>query len=56
MVNITDSRVIDLLDSREKEDVVLWLSQYPNLKFISRDGSLTYAAAIRELTQSHSDQ
>lgn len=48
MVNITDSRVIDLLDSREKEDVVLWLSQYPNLKFISRDGSLTYAAAIRE--------
>ena len=48
MVNLTDGSVIDLLDSREKEDVVLWLSLFPNLKFVSRDGSLTYAAAIRE--------
>ena len=37
-----------LIDSRDKADVVAWLSQYPNLKYISKDGSPTYASAIRE--------
>ena len=48
MVNLSDGRVIDIIDSRDKADVVAWLSQYPNLKYISRDGSPTYASAIRE--------
>ncbi|MFJ5768875.1 transposase [Psychrobacillus sp. NPDC093180] len=48
MVDLADGRVIDLIDSREKEDVVIWLSLFPDIKYVSRDGSLTYAAAIRE--------
>lgn len=48
MVNLADSRVIDPIESREKEDLVIWLSLFPNLKYVSRDGSLTYSAAIRE--------
>ncbi|PIC56945.1 MULTISPECIES: transposase [Sporosarcina] len=39
---------MDLIESREKEDVVIWLSLFPNIKYVSRDGSLTYSAAIRE--------
>lgn len=48
MIDLTDGRVIDLIESREKKDVVIWLSLFPNIKFVSRDGSPTYAAAIRE--------
>ena len=48
MVDLADGRVIDLIESREKEDVVNWLSLFPNIKYVSRDGSLTYAAAIQE--------
>lgn len=48
MVSLHDGRVIDVIDSRDKDDVVVWLSQYPNLKYFSRDGSPTYASAIRE--------
>ena len=48
MVNLSNGRVIDVIESREKEDVVAWLSLFPNLKTISRDGSLTYASAIKE--------
>ncbi|WP_419961855.1 hypothetical protein [Psychrobacillus sp. BM2] len=29
-------------------DIAIWLSLFPNIKHVSRDGSLTYAAAIRE--------
>uniref|UniRef100_UPI001E4845D9 transposase n=1 Tax=Sporosarcina beigongshangi TaxID=2782538 RepID=UPI001E4845D9 len=47
-MNLADGRVIDLIESRVKEDVVSWLSLFPNIKYVSRDGSLTYAAAIRE--------
>jgi len=48
MVNLSDGRVIDLIESSEKEDVVIWTSLFANIKYVSRDGSLTYAAAIRE--------
>lgn len=46
MVDIQTHKIIDMLESREMEDVRRWLSQYPNLAVISRDGSQTYAAAI----------
>ena len=46
MVDIETHRVIDLIPSRECEDVVKWLKTYPNLKVISRDGSITYHNAI----------
>jgi transposase len=48
MVDIESRRIVDLLESREFSDVVEWLKTYPNLKVISRDGSVSYAAAINE--------
>jgi len=35
-----------MIESRETEDVSRWLSGYPNLRIVSRDGSPSYAAAI----------
>lgn len=46
MIDIETHRVIDLIDSRNLEDVIEWLKTYKNLKIISRDGSLTYKSAI----------
>lgn len=46
MVDIHTHKIIDMIDSREPEDVVNWLKTYPNLKVISRDGSITYRNAI----------
>lgn len=46
MVDIETHRVIDLIPSRECNDVVEWLKTYPNLKVISRDGFITYHNAI----------
>lgn len=48
MIDLIDGGIIDLIESREKEDVVIWLSLFPNIKCVSRDGSPTYAAAIRQ--------
>lgn len=48
MVDIESRRIIDLLESREINDVAEWLKTYPNLKVISRDGSVSYAAAINK--------
>ncbi len=46
MVDIDTHRVIDLLASREAEDVTQWLKSYPNLRIVSRDGSVSYKSAI----------
>lgn len=46
MVDIETHRIIDLIDSRDCEDVVEWLKSYPNLQVVSRDGSVTYSNAI----------
>ena len=48
MIDIETRKIIDILDSREISDVVNWLKTYPNIKVVSRDGSLSYAAAIKE--------
>ena len=48
MVDIETRKIVDMIESREMADVSSWLSGYPNLKIIARDGSLTYAAAITE--------
>ncbi len=34
------------MESREINDVIEWLKTYPNLKVVSRDGSVSYASAI----------
>ena len=46
MVDYESKRIIDMIESRETEDVAAWLSDYPNIEFVSRDGSQSYAAAI----------
>jgi len=47
MIDSKTHRVVDILPSREREDVSEWLKEYKNLEVVSRDGSATYAAAIR---------
>lgn len=48
MVDIDTHRIIDMIPSREHQDVVDWLKTFPNLTLISRDGSISYAKAIKE--------
>ncbi len=52
MVDIESHRIIDLLNSRDKEPVTQWLKTFPNIQVVSRDGSHTYSSAIAE---SHPD-
>ncbi len=40
--------IIDILPSRTKEAVSTWLENYPQIKLVSRDGSVTYRTAISE--------
>jgi len=46
MVNIETGRIVDILESRDVEPVSEWLRCYPNIKYVSRDGSISYATAI----------
>ena len=46
MVDIETHKVIDILESRELNEVALWLQSFPNLDVVSRDGSITYRNAI----------
>ena len=48
MIDIDTGRIIDMIESREKDDVVQWLITYPNIQVVSRDGSQQYAAAIKQ--------
>lgn len=42
MIDIETHRIIDMIESRQEEDVTEWLKTYPNLKIISRDGAIVY--------------
>lgn len=46
MIDIKTHRIIDMINSRDCEKVSSWLKEFPNLKIISRDGSLAYKKAI----------
>lgn len=46
MINIETHKIIDMICSREIDDVAAWLKTYPNLLIVSRDGSQTYRYAI----------
>jgi transposase len=46
MVDIFTHQILDMIDSRDYETVCEWLKTYPNLRVISRDGSVTYNNAI----------
>ena len=50
MVNVETRKIVDMIESREKADVSLWLAEYPNIRVVSLDGARQYAAAI---TKSH---
>lgn len=47
MVDIETHAIVDMIESREYDDVVTWLRKYPNIKLFSRDGSITYNNAIK---------
>ncbi|MCM1121589.1 MAG: ISL3 family transposase [Eubacterium sp.] len=48
IIDSSSHMVIDMIDSRERQDVAAKPAEYPNLKVVSRDGSPTYAAAITQ--------
>jgi len=48
IVNADTGRPIDLLDSRDSDDVVKWLSQHKEIKYVTRDRSTAYAGAIKK--------
>jgi len=48
MVDVASGEIVDMIPSREKVDVSRWLSEYPNIIAVSRDGSLTYAQSITD--------
>ncbi|OTW98481.1 hypothetical protein BK702_00035, partial [Bacillus thuringiensis serovar cameroun] len=48
MVNIETHKIVDLIPSRDLEDVTTWLKTFPHLKIISRDGSVTFRNAIAQ--------
>ncbi len=48
MVDIDSHRIIDLLPSCEIGDAAEWLSAFPNLEIVSRDGSVSYHSAIKQ--------
>jgi len=48
MVDIATGNVVDMLESRDYEDVEKWFKSFPNIQVFSRDGSITYAKAMRD--------
>ena len=46
MIDINSRNIIDMIPSREYEDVTKWLKTYPHIELVSRDGSATYRKAI----------
>ena len=51
MVDIETHRIIDVIDSREVEPVSEWLKTFPSLRFVSRDGSVSYKSAITKANE-----
>jgi predicted transcriptional regulator len=48
MVDIPSRRVIDIIETRELTAVKEWLKTFPSLRYVSRDGSVTYKSAITQ--------
>ncbi|WP_181870465.1 transposase, partial [Hafnia paralvei] len=48
MIDINTHAIVDMLESREQAEVIRWLKSYPNIKIVSRDGSITYHNSISE--------
>ena len=52
MVNLENHRIVDIIPSRDSNDVRNWLETFHNIEAISRDRTITYASAT---TNSHPD-
>jgi DNA-binding NarL/FixJ family response regulator len=48
MVDVESRRIIDMIPSRDCDDVKTWLTDYPSIAIVSRDGSNAYRNAISE--------
>ncbi len=55
LIDLERRKAIDLIPSREAEDVAKWLRQYPQVEVVSRDRSPIYAAAVSSALP-HADQ
>ncbi|MCT4647796.1 MAG: transposase, partial [Carboxylicivirga sp.] len=49
LVVMERSKPIDLLPTRESEDLKLWLEKHPNIEIITRDRASSYSSAIDEV-------
>lgn len=48
MIDIESRKIVDILESRDYEEVKEWLKTFPNIEIVSRDGSITYNKAIKD--------
>lgn len=48
MINKDNGKVVDVIDTRDKEEVIEWLKKYSKIKYITRDGAHSYGYAIKE--------
>lgn len=48
MVDLESHKIIDLIPTRNTNEVKEWLSKYPNIEVISRDGAQLYANAAEK--------
>jgi transposase len=48
MIDIETRKIIDMIESREREKVTEWIRSYPNIEVVTRDGSSSYKRAIKE--------
>lgn len=46
LVDLESRQPVDLLDSREATDIVVWLQQHPGIEIISRDRGAEYIKAV----------
>ncbi|MDR1617214.1 MAG: ISL3 family transposase [Syntrophomonadaceae bacterium] len=48
MIDFDSRQIVDMIPSREYDDVKAWLKTYPNVILVSRDGSVTYHNAVAD--------
>ena len=48
MVDIPSRRIVDIIETRDTEAVKEWLKTFPFLRYVSRDGSVSYKSAITQ--------
>ena len=48
MVDLDSHRIIDMIPTRNTEEVKNWLAEYLNIEVISRDGAQIYASAAKK--------